>query len=990
MAAHSLIPGQILGHFRLTEKIGAGGMGTVYRAWDMQLERDVAVKVLKGRRDGASERRRLRKEALALSRLNHPNIESIYSIESDGDIDFLVFELLSGSTLADRIQGPLDSVSIVTFGIQIAGAVAAAHQNGVIHRDLKPENIFLTKECGVKVLDFGLARMAVIANDQSTQSVEHQGTLVGTLAYMAPEQIDPGVDDERSDIYSLGAVLYVMATGQRPFGHTAAVRLIDAILHAQPVPPRTQNPSLAPELERIILKCLDKNPDARYQSAREIAIDLKTMLPQGALELSDSRTIPPPPKRRRSLAIAAALVMLVAAAAVILWRGWRSHVVPPRLSVVVAEFENRTGDPAFDQTPRELISTALGQSSQVSVFPSSRLPDVLRRMQKSETDVVNEGVASEICTREGLQSVISGSISKLGNSYLILVRVLNCNGDPVINTQKAFSGPEQLPPAIDGIAATIRHQWGESKAAIQRDSQPLALVTSSSLEALKLYSSGKQQLYLGNLSRAAPLFKKAVEMDGDFAMAHEYLAIAYENLADNDRAGEEYARAAQLSSRVTEREREKILGDYALFQYDIAKAIPHYQILAALSPEDPAVHSNLAECYRNEFRFDLAVSEGSKAVDSTRSLGAKLNIATYYYLGGDSQRAIALAQQLLKDNPDNARALNLVGSYYLGIGKESEANTIWRQMLALGGDAAGVARAAMADAAQTRDNLKEAIIELGYGVTADAAIDNAYDMSRKQILLAELYRASGDHTSLMNSLHKLREPSSPELIFMLGKLYARSGYIGGAKRQLQRLEGTVNRTPRVMSFSNMLQSEIAVAQNRPMDAVQAASLAVQHLNAPLAIETLATANEIAGRREEAARQYELLLARSNERQFESVDSPALHAVAGAHYRLGVLYQSLGRDDLARKQFGLLMTYAGDAERTGPLYDDVRERLNQITPKTAASADQHQLHTELTRRFRLSRGLVRSRNLSAPSYRTERAQNKSLQGRMSDTGAPRPL
>src|SRR5258708_20741662 len=325
MAAHSIIPGRTIGHFRLTEKIGAGGMGTVYRAWDMQLERDVAVKVLKSRNGRVSERRRLRKEALALSRLNHPNIESIYSIESDGDIDFLVFELLSGCTLADRMQGPLDKASIVSFGAQIAGAVAAAHQNGVIHRDLKPENIFLTRECGVKVLDFGLARMAVISNDESTQSMEQQGTLVGPLPYMAPEQIDPGVDNERSDIYSLGAVFYVMATGQRPFGHTRAVRLIEAILHDQPVPPRTQNPGLAPELEHIILKCLDKNPDARYQSAREIADELKSMLPQGALIPSYSRTIPPQPKRRRFLAIAAVLVILATIAGVIVRRGLRSH-----------------------------------------------------------------------------------------------------------------------------------------------------------------------------------------------------------------------------------------------------------------------------------------------------------------------------------------------------------------------------------------------------------------------------------------------------------------------------------------------------------------------------------------------------------------------------------------------------------------------------------------------------------------------------------------
>jgi len=230
----------------------------------------------------------------------------------------------------------------------------------------------------------------------------------------------------------------------------------------------------------------------------------------------------------------------------------------------------------------------------------------------------------------------------------------------------------------------------------------LALVTSSSLEALKLYSSGKQQLYLGNFGRAVSLFKKAVEMDGNFAMAHEYLAIAYQNSADDDRAGEEYARAAKLSGRVTEREREKILGDYALFQQDSAKAIPHYQVLAALSPEDPAVHLNLAECYRNEFRFDLAISEAKKAVDLAPSPSPKINLATYYYLGRDSQRAVTLARQVLKENPDNAKALNLIGSYDLGIGKEGEADGIWQQMLALGGDAALMARDAMADAAQTR------------------------------------------------------------------------------------------------------------------------------------------------------------------------------------------------------------------------------------------------------------------------------------------------
>jgi serine/threonine protein kinase/Flp pilus assembly protein TadD len=948
LASSSLTPGQSLGHFRITEEIGAGGMGVVYRAWDTRLERDVAVKVLKGENRSESERRRLRKEARVLSRLNHPNIESIYSIESDGDVDFLVFELLSGCTLADHIKGqPLDAGSIVGFGIQIAGAVSAAHQNGIIHRDLKPGNIFVTKECGLKVLDFGLARTTLLDGDESTRSLQAQGRLAGTLPYMAPEQIDPGLDDERSDIYSLGVVLYVMATGQRPFDNPAAVRLIDAILHQPPMAPTIRNPKISAELERIILKCLDKNPDARYQSAREIAIDLKRMLPPGTSDTSYGRAIPVLPRKPRQLAIVVA-PLLLSVAAIAVWLEFGLHRPVRTVSVVVTEFENRTGNPAFDQTSRELISTALNESPQLLVFPSSRFPDVLKRMQKPENAVVDESVGREICSRESLQSVVSGSISKLGSSYLILARVLNCNGDRITSTEKTFSSPEELPAAIDQVAATIRRKLGESKATIRQDTQPLATVTSGSLEALKMYSSGKQQLYQGNYAEATSLFKEAVQMDGDFAMAHEYLAIAYEHLGDGDRAGEEYVRAEKLSSRVTEREREKILGDSALFQYDTARAIPHFQILTALSPEDPAVHLNLAECYRDEFRFDLAISEGAKAANLTPSPSPRNNLAIYYYLAGDSQRAIALAQQVLKESPGNAKALNLIGSYYLGIGKEREADGVWRQMLGIGGEAASLARDSMADAAQTRDNPQEAIIQLEYGVTADSEIDNAYDMSTKQILLADIYRASGDRSSLMRLLDKLHEPSSPELTFLLGRVYARSGSVSGAERQLQKLEEAVDQTPTVLSFSSMLGSELAVAQNNPSDAVEFATLAVQRLNSPLAIETLARAYEVAGNREEAARQYELVLARSNERQFDSADSPALHAVAASRYRLGVLYQSLGSDSLALQEFNSLLNYAGEGQGTGPMYDDARKRSAQIRFKTSAPEGQRQRRTEPTR------------------------------------------
>jgi serine/threonine protein kinase/tetratricopeptide (TPR) repeat protein len=929
--------GQVLGHYRLIEQIGAGGMGVVFRARDEQLQRDVAVKILPtGLFADDATRKQFRKEALAVGKLNHPNIAMAFDFGEESGIDYLVTEYIPGLNLDEMIaQRPLAQKTVLELGMQLASGLEAAHRENVIHRDLKPGNLRVNLDGQLKILDFGLAKLTEPIDEKAaTANLDTSISLSGTLPYMAPEVLRAETADARSDIWAAGAVLYEMATGKRAFPDHQPSLLIDAILHYDPVRPCLLNPQVSAGLEAVIVKALDRDPDLRYQSARELKIDLERLATgTGRLTIEPTRHHGSRSRRRWIVAVALCLVL---AGSMLLYLRHRSRQHGPgqRVSVLVTDLENRTGDPVFDQTPRELISTALGQSHQVFIFPSSGLPEVLSRMQKPRTVTIDENIGMEICTREGLQSIVSGSVTKLGSSYLLLVRVLNCKGDLIASTEKEFSRPEQLPAMIDEIAPVIRRELGESKAAIQQSSQPLAQVTSRSLEAIKLYSSGKKQLYLGDRRGAVSFFSKAVELDDDFAMAHEYLAITYEHLDDTDRAGKEYSKAVQLAGRVTEREREKTLGDYSAFKGDFDTAIAHYRVLEVLSPEDPALHLNLAECYRDQFRFDLAIDEAKKAVDLEPAPGPKVSLAIYYYLSGDSRRAMDMAREALQEYPDYAQAIYLVGSYYLAAGKPSNADDAWRQLLAVGD--ASRARSAMADAALVRDDPKEAIIQLQSGLIADSNLKNSYEFLRKKILLGEIYWASRDYPSLQRSLQTLPPTDAPELIFLVGRLYARAGQMENARKHLHRLEQLPNKTPTLESFASLLQSEIAAAQGRHADAVQWAKRGVQHLNSPLAIETQARAYELAGESEDAARQYEIMLARSDERQFDGIDSPALHAVVKAHYRLGILYQALGKNDLAKAQFNSFLNYVEGAEHTGPSFEDARKRINELSAKIAGA------------------------------------------------------
>jgi len=603
--------GQTLGHYRILEKVGSGGMGVVYRARDEQLERDVALKVLpSGTLSNDASRRHFRNEALALAKLNHPNIETVYEFDTQDGTDFLVMEYVPGKTLADRlIGGALPEKEVISLGMQIAAALAEAHEHGIVHRDLKPANIALTEKGQAKVLDFGLAKLLRPRDETTADSLSSTHGAAGTLPYMSPEQLRGEQVDARSDIYTIGAVLYEMATYRRAFGEPLASRLIDSVLHQAPVPPRALNPRISPELERIVLKCLDKNPEQRYQSAKELLVDLRRLEQSASGELV---TPAPPPKRwSRGAKLAAygvvALVALAAMLTAIYAGGWRDLLLgrprAPRIFanhgwLLIADPENHTEQEFFDKTLREGLTIALQQSRYLNVFPQARIFEALFRMKRKDVAHVDEALGREICQRENVQVLLASSIRNSGGRFQITVRALEpATGDLLFAESEQFTRNEELFDRVDLLARRVRKDLGESLTGINNNSLPLARVTTRSLEALQLYSRATDAIVQGDADKAQALLQSALELDPDFAMAHRRLARLYLSVGNREKELEHLTRAYDLRNTVTDGEQRLIEGSYFSVQGQYEKAVESLVWLVNLYPDDPDAQYELALAY---------------------------------------------------------------------------------------------------------------------------------------------------------------------------------------------------------------------------------------------------------------------------------------------------------------------------------------------------------------------------------------------------------
>ena len=670
----TLSPGvRIAERFEIAGPLGAGSMGEVYQAHDLKLHRDVAVKLLSPALAASDEHlRRFTREARVASSLNHPNICTIYDVgqaAEAGDRPYLVMELLRGMTLFEVLAaGPLSAGTVINLGVQIADALDTAHNAGIVHRDIKPANIFITARGDAKLLDFGLAAMTETADSSGPSSLTSPGAAVGTVMYMSPEQAMGDPLDGRTDIFSLGLVLYEMISGRRAFDGRSTTAIVDAILHAMPTGLETKDGSSIPsELRRLLVRMLEKDREKRPATAADVATFLRAiqsgsfagreyaaartesqvgataMKPDSEVYSQPLDGVPPAASASgltqafdgRSFrgvgSIAAALLLLILAG----YGGYLWYRTPPvsitsREPLLLADFANTTGEAVFDGALKDALEIQLQQSPYLNVLPASQLRSTLKLMERPADERITAAVAHDLCQRMGVKAILLGSIAPLGGAYVIGISAQACRtGDVIAREQVQAASKTDVLASVGSAAARIREKLGESIGSIQRFNVPVQNATTPSLDALKAYSMGAETRNQTGDVQAIPFFEHALELDPNFALAAARLASIYTNLHELAQAQRYMDRAFARSDSLSEPERLFVSANYHyIVTGRLDEVVAAYRLWIETYPQEWVPHINLSTTYDRLGRLNDALEEARAAV----RLGSN-SVVTYQPLG---------------------------------------------------------------------------------------------------------------------------------------------------------------------------------------------------------------------------------------------------------------------------------------------------------------------------------------------------------------------
>jgi len=909
----------IAGRYEIVKLLGEGGMGSVYRAHDLELDRTVALKVVRPElsRD-AQVRRRFKQELILARQVTHRNIIRIFDLGHAEGIRFITMEYIEGEDLCAILasRGKLTVAEAVGIMQQVCRGLEAAHAEGVVHRDLKPPNIMIDRQGRVCVMDFGIARSMEYSNLTRT------GALLGTPTYMSPEQAQGQKVDSRSDIYTAGIIFYELLTGRPPFEGDAMATLLKRI-QEKPVPPRDVEPSVPKAISDTVLKMLGASLGERYQTMSDVLADLNAWDAERTGRAETAALA----GKKSSLAVQGATVVLVAMLAVLGWlyvRKPAGTAAPEQkaVTVLVSDFRNSTGESVLDGTLELAFGLAMEGAPFVSVYPRGRAHAVAAQLQPSAL-ALDEKLAQLIATREGISVVVTGAIEKKGSGYAITVKALDARTGTAIAAQTAGAGGKQdLLLTAGRLAAPIRKALGDTT---PEAAQLAAAETysSSSLEAAQSYAQAQELQMSGKWDEAIKAYEKAAAIDPNLGRAYAGLAVAYVNFGWRQE-GEKYNQMAMAKTeRMSERERSRTNGAYYLAMRNYEKAIEQFSALLEKFPADEAARSNLALAYFYSRNISRAIDEGRRVIEIfPKDLTYRHSVAFYEMYGGRFDDAVRDAGDVLKSDPTFAKAYVAAALANLAEGKTAEAEQLYAKLAGVSARGASLASIGLADLALYEGRSADAIVVLEKGITADLKGGRSGPAAAK---MAALAAAQTNRTRAVEAAGRALAASKQEgSRFPAARVLLDSGQ--EAKALAVAAEMGARLEPEPQAYAKLLEGEAQLARGKAHEAIRLFGEALKLADTWLGRLDLGRAYLEAGAFTEASEVFYVCMKRKGEATAVFFDDvPSYRYFPPVYYYLGRAQEGL-KGAGAADSYKTYLSIKAKADPGDRLASDARKRL----------------------------------------------------------------
>ena len=924
-----LSSGDKIKHYEILRLIGKGGMGEVYLAHDTILDREVAIKLLpETMQKDAKARERFLREAKSAAALDHPFICKIYETGEINGNAFIVMEYVEGQNLREKLdEEGISFKDSLRATLEIAEALEKAHGKGIVHRDLKPENVMLTPGGHVKVMDFGLAKRVLPTGDELSKTltratVTENGTLIGTLAYMSPEQAKGDKVDLKSDIFSLGVILYELISGEHPFSRPSPVETLSAILRDAPESVHLKLKKVTPTIDRILKKCLAKEPVERYESVADLAVDIQRV----EREIARGH----PFLFRRLPIIGATFVFIAVLIIGIMWFSRRSYVTPPEVSpepvsMLVADFQNQTGDTVFDGALEQAMSIGLEGASFISIFKRPKARKLANKLDPNADGLLDARLAQLVSRSEGINVVLDGSIEPRGAGYSLKVWAIDpVSSEKITEASAMIETKADVLRAADSLAAKVRSKLGgmplDSAQAISEET-----FTTSSLEAMNAYAHAQELKALGKLEEAVNEYQRAIDEDPNLGRAYSGLAVIYYNRGELQKAEEYFQAAMARIDRMSEREKYRTRSTYYLMKLNCQKAIEELSVLVEKYPADYAGHSNLAVAYWLLRSVPRAVEEGRRAVDLyPKNITPRFNLAWFTMASGNFDAAKQEAQKVLELNPKFEEVYVIFALMELAQGRSEQAAETYRHLETLSSWGESIATTGLADIAVYEGMLSDSKEVLEKGIAADIQKGRKDFAADKWAILAHTLLLQGQKTLAVNAADRAIVASKKTGVqYSVAQIYLRTGR--EEKASALAVELSKELQPEHQAYAKLIEGELKMERGDFTGAIKNFQESQTLLDMWLCHFDLGRAYLKAEAFTEAYSEFELCMKRRGETLSVFFDDiPSCRYLPPIYYYLGRAQEGL-QSPAASESYQKFLSIKEKGEGD-PLVEDARRRL----------------------------------------------------------------